>query len=311
MISLYSGVAPGSSVPHWTWRELVARGGRSGDTDGPLEELDDRATEGARGSDALGLRHLLNEHWSHNRPLRKWRFVSMLLLLLAGTPSWARSPLATEVGTFSTRYHERLSRIDTIREELERATQNDGDIDDLVALAQVCFIWGDVRATTAELKLQAYDEGRNAAKRAVELDPKNAAAHFWYGTNTARWGQTKGVVRSLFLLPTVQEEIQTVLGLDPKFTAVYALAGNVLYEVPPLLGGDLRKAEEMFRTGLEQDPKFTGMRVGLAKTLIKQGRIAEARRELQAVLDEKNPRNMGDWVMKDIKAARALLQSLR
>ena len=36
-------------------------------------------------------------------------------------------------------------------------------------------------------------------------------------------------------------------------------------------------------------PKFTGMRVGLAKTLIKKGRIEEARHELQAVLDEKEP----------------------
>jgi tetratricopeptide (TPR) repeat protein len=287
----------------------VVHGGRSRDPNGGA--LNDRGRESGHGSNSLGIGHPLNEHWSPVRRLTDRLLMGMLSVLLAGTPSWARSPLAAEVGTFSTRYHERLSRIDTIREELERATNGDGDVDDLIALAQVCFIWGDVRATTSAQKLEAYDEGRTAAKRAVELDPRNAAAHFWYGTNTARWGQTKGVVRSLFLLSTVQEEIQTVLGLDPKFTAVYALAGNVLYEVPPLLGGDLRKAEEMFRTGLEQDPKFTAMRVGLAKTLIKQGRIAEARQELQAVLDEKNPRNMGDWVMKDTKTARALLQSLR
>lgn len=239
--------------------------------------------------------------------------VGLFLVLLTGAPSLARSPLAIEVSTFSTRYHERLSRIDTIREELERATNGHGhaDVEDLIALAQVCFIWGDVRATTTEQRLGAYDEGRMAARRAVELDPKSAAAHFWYGTNTARWGQTKGVVRSLFLLPTVQEEIRTVLGLDPKFTPAYALAGIVLYEVPPLLGGDLHKSEEMFRTGLVQDPSFTGIRVGLAKTLMKQGRIAEARHELEAVLDEKTPRNMAEWVMKDTREARTLLQSLR
>jgi tetratricopeptide (TPR) repeat protein len=238
--------------------------------------------------------------------------IGLWLVLLAGAPSLARSPLAIEVNTFSTQYHERLSRIDTIREELERATNGhrQGDVDELIALAQVCFIWGDIRARTTEQKLEAYEEGRMAARRAVELDPKSAAAHFWYGTNTARWGQTKGVVRSLFLLPTVREEIQTVLGLDPKFTAVYALAGNVLYEVPSLFGGDLRKAEEMFRTGLEQDPTFTGMRVGLAKTLIKQRRFVEARRELEAVLKEKNPRNLAEWIMKDSKQARALLHSI-
>lgn len=236
---------------------------------------------------------------------------SVLLVLLACTPSSARSRLAAEVRAFSSRYHEHLRRLDTIREELERATRADADVDDLVALAQVCFIWGDIRATTAEQKLDAYEEGRAAAKRAVELDPKNPAAHFWYATNAARWGQTKGVLRSLFLLPTVNEEIRTVLDLDPGFTPVFALAGNVLYEVPALLGGDLHKAEQMFRQGLEQDPKFTGMRVGLAKALIKQGRIIEARRELHAVLDEKDPRNLAEWVMKDSKEARALLQSLR
>jgi cytochrome c-type biogenesis protein CcmH/NrfG len=133
----------------------------------------------------------------------------------------------------------------------------------------------------------------------------------WYGTNTARWGQTKGVIRSLFLLPTVRGEIQTVLDLDPKFTAVYALAGNVLYEVPAVMGGNPRKAEEMFRKGLDQDPRFTGMRVGLAKTLIKQGRMIEAGNELQAVLEEKSPRNMAEWVMKDTKAARTLLQAIK
>jgi hypothetical protein len=50
-------------------------------------------------------------------------------------------------------------------------------------------------------------------------------------------------VRSLFLVSTVQEEIQIILDLDLKFTAVYALAGDVFYEVPSLLGGDLSKAD--------------------------------------------------------------------
>ena len=200
--------------------------------------------------------------------------------------------------------------MDSIREELRQVAKDGADAEDLIAFSQVSFIWGDIRATSIEQKLEAYDEGRQAAKRAIELNPKDAVAHFWYGANTARWGETKGIVRSLFLLPAVRHEIQAVLDLDPKFTPVYALAGNVLYEVPPLMGGDLRKAEEMFRKGLEQDPRFTGIRVGLAKTLIKQGRTAEARSELQAVLDEKNPRSMADWVMKDTKAALKLLQTL-
>src|SRR5262249_15621313 len=144
-----------------------------------------------------------------------------------------------------------------------------------------------------------------------ELAPRSVLAHFWYGTNTARWGQTKGVMRSLFLLPTVKQEIETVLDLDPTFAPGYALAANVYYDVPPLLGGDLDRAEQMFRKGLLLAPRFTAMRVGLAKTLIKKGRIAEARQELQAVLDEKAPDNLADWTMKDARRARELLESLK
>jgi len=248
------------------------------------------------------------------RPCPGWCIVFLALVMLGTLPTVlqaaARSPLAEEVRTFATRYHERLTRIDTIREELEQATKADADAENLLALAQVSFIWGDVRATTGAQRLAAYEQGRQAAKRAMELEPKSAAAHFWYATNTARYGQTKGVVQSLFLLSAVQEEIGIIFNLDPKFTAAYALAGNVLYEVPRLLGGDLSKAEEMFRKGLQQDSRFTGMRIGLAKTLIKQGRTHEARRELQAVLEEKEPHNLAEWVMKDVRQARQLLNGI-
>ena len=253
--------------------------------------------------------------WPARRTGHRNRFVLLLIgtmvVLEAVTVSWAQSPFAMELRTFAARYHEDPARLDAIRDGLAQAVKANVHPEDLTALAQVSFIWGDIRATTPDQKLEAYEQGRQAAKRAVELNPKNVVGHFWYATNTARWGQTKGIVRSLFLLPTVNEETQIVLKLDPMFTAIYALAGNVAYEVPGLLGGDLNRAEQMFRKGLELDQKFTAMRVGLGKTLIKQGRIAEARREFQAVLDEKEPRNLADWTMKDSKKARELLESIK
>ena len=55
---------------------------------------------------------------------------------------------------------------------------------------------------------------------------------------------------------------------------------------------------------------FTGMRVGLARVLVKKGRIAEARRELESVLGETGPSNPADWTVKDAPQARALLATL-
>lgn len=237
--------------------------------------------------------------------------VTVILMLAMVSTARAESPLVMEARASAATYDRNPAQLDTLRAALTETARTDPSLDSLLALAHICFSWGDNRARTPDQKLEAYEQGREAAKRAVELAPRSVLAHFWYGTNTARWGQTKGVVRSLFLLPTVKREIDTVLELDPTFAPGYALAANVYYEVPPLLGGDLDRAERMFRKGLALAPRFTSMRVGLAKTLIKQGRLAEARKELHAVLDEKAPDNLADWTTKDSKRARELLESLR
>ena len=138
---------------------------------------------------------------------------------------------------------------------------------------------------------------------------KQCRGHFWYGTNTARWAQTKGV--TLFLLPTVNLEIKTVLELDPAFLPVYSPAGSVYLAAPSLLGGDVDKAEEMFRKGLQLDPRLTSARVGLARALIRKTRLPEARRELEAVLEEKAPTTVADWTMKDSRRAGKLLESIK
>ena len=117
-------------------------------------------------------------------------------------------------------------------------------------------------------------------------------------------------MRSLFLLPEVKRGMETALDLDPGYPPAYVLAGTVYYEVPGLFGGDLEKSERLFRKGLEVDGRLTGLRVGLARTLIKRGRIPEARRELQAVLDERAPSNPADWTLKDAPEARRLLAEL-
>lgn len=221
------------------------------------------------------------------------------------------SPLVEELKTLHAHYHTDPGRLDAVRDGLLEAVKADPRLENLLALAQVSFIWGDIRAATREQRLEAYRQGREAAHRAIALNPKSALAYFWFATNSGRLGQTQGIIRSLFGLPAVKEAIRTAMNLDPMLTATYVLAGYVSLEVPAIFGGDIDMAEELFRKGLEQDPRFTGIRVALAKVLIKKGRIAEARGELEAVLGEEHPSNPADWTFKDSKEARELLQSMK
>jgi predicted Zn-dependent protease len=191
---------------------------------------------------------------------------------------------------------------------MEKFVKTDSRVEGMILLSRISFMWGDVRAKDDEDKLAAYDRGRQLGKRAVELAPKNPEAHFWYAANTGRWGTTKGVFRSLFLLPALREEVGALLTLAPDDPATLGLAGNVELAIP---WGDLDKGEEYFRKGLKIDPHHTAVRVDFARLLIKRGRYGEARKELQRVLNEKEPRFLADWTVKHTRRARELLDSIK
>jgi cytochrome c-type biogenesis protein CcmH/NrfG len=78
-----------------------------------------------------------------------------------------------------------------------------------------------------------------------------------------------------------------------------------------MLGGDVAKAESHARKALALDPHFTRARVELARGLIEQRRYAEARRELQLVVDEPRPSYVADWVVRHRPRAQRLLDQVR
>jgi tetratricopeptide (TPR) repeat protein len=230
-------------------------------------------------------------------------------LLLVAHPVAAQSTLERSRALYFA-YHEDLSRLDTVRDQLEQVLKTDPQVQAMILLSRACFTWGDVRAKNDDEKLQAYERGRDVAKRAVELAPRDPEAHFWYAVNLGRWSQTKGVVRALFNVSTIDQEIKLILELAPTHPGIHDLAGNYYFDLPGLFGGDMAKAEQHFKKALEYDSHFTAARVDLAKLLIKKERYVEARRELRRVLDEKTPRTYSDWVVKDTKRARELLNSI-
>lgn len=240
--------------------------------------------------------------------MRRALLLAVVFVLL---PLSASASVVDTVRALVARYHEDLGALDRARALLEDALRREERVETMIALSYVSFLWGDVRATTPEEKLAAYARGREVGRRAVERAPDSHDAHLWYAINTGRWGQTKGILRSLFLLPTVREEIDVLLALDPRSPRAHAFAGNVFLELPRIAGGDPERAERHFRTALEVDPHFTVARTGLARVYIATGRHADARRELMRVIDERAPTQVADWTVKDLPRARALLAALR
>jgi tetratricopeptide (TPR) repeat protein len=240
--------------------------------------------------------------------------VQALIFVLLLSPFATRSAASSAVDE-ATRlletYHEDPARLDRARDLLEAVLAREARAETITLLARVYFQIGDVRATAVDDKLAAYDRGRALGRRAIDLAPQSEDAHFWYMANTGRWGQTKGIMRSMFLLGTVRETMDTLLAMNPRSARTHAAAAAMYFELPRIAGGDRARSREHWRRAFELDPRYTSPKVDHARDLIDAGRYDDARRELEAVLDERQPRIRADWAMKDVPRARRLLESIR
>ena len=111
----------------------------------------------------------------------------------------------------------------------------------------------------------------------------------------------------------IKNELLLVLKADPAFqqgSADRAL-GRWYFKVPGLFGGSNKKSEEHLRKSLTYNPNSSASHFFLAETLIDMGRAADARSELQKVVD--GPLDP-DWVPEDREfkdKARRLLATLK
>ncbi len=102
-----------------------------------------------------------------------------------------------------------------------------------------------------------------------------------------------------------------MLRLDPDNIEAHIMAGSIARELPVLLGGDPKEAEEHFKTAQRLDPQLTGVRIELAQLYINMGRYAEARELLQSVLADRTPTDRPRWTLKEVPRARQMLESIR
>jgi len=237
------------------------------------------------------------------------------LLLLGGlAPAAAQTPTPAETARAMLRqYQDDPARIDRARDLLEAHVARGGaaDLSTLLALARAWFLFGEERAKTEADKIAAYARARDYAQRATELAPKDADAHLWYAITLGSWSQAKGLLRSALALRDLRREVDTVLRLDPNNIEAHIMAGSIARELPMVLGGDRKEAEEHFKTAQRLDPKLTGVRIELAQLYINVGRHADARQQLQAVLAERAPTDRPRWTLKEAPRARQMLESIR
>ena len=159
-------------------------------------------------------------------------------------------------------------------------------------------------------KKKWYEKGEKLAKFAIEKNPNNPEAHFWFALNKASIGKINGVLNSLFMVDDLKKELKKVIELDPNHAGAHMLLGEIYKSLPGLFGGDKKKAIEEFKTAIEKDSLHNPSYIALAKTYKDIGDTEKAKEIANKLLSFKTSRDTRRLELYDKKDAEELLKEI-
>ncbi len=136
-----------------------------------------------------------------------------------------------------------------------------------------------------------WSEAESEFRRAIELNPNNAAAHYFYAF---------GCLTPMKRMDDAAEQYQTALSLDPLSSIV-----NTNYAVLLMEARRYPESLAQFQKVLERDPNFPPAHYKLSQLYATTGRFAEAVSEIQKLVSKP-----GSW-SADAKSYRELILALR
>ena len=167
----------------------------------------------------------------------------------------------------------------------ERISRDATDFEAAWKLARACY-WLGEHVPRAEQRTR-YERGIEAGRVATMLRKDRPEGYFWMAANMGMLAESFGLRQGIRYRGPIKDALETVLRLDAGFqqgSADRAL-GRWYFKVPGLFGGSNQKSLDHLQRSLTFNPDSTASRYFLAETLIDMNRRADARVELQKVLD--------------------------
>lgn len=121
--------------------------------------------------------------------------------------------------------------------------------------AALLYFYGDFYVEDEKVKKEYFTKCKDYAEDAVELNPYDAAGHYWLGVGYAMWSQANGILKSLFYADDVVDEMTKCIEIDPSYfkgtpfavrAKVYSFAPGGIISV-----GDTEKAYEDLESAFE------------------------------------------------------------
>ncbi|MEP6703474.1 MAG: TRAP transporter TatT component family protein [Acidobacteriota bacterium] len=167
------------------------------------------------------------------------------------------------------------------------------------------------KLTSNEQEAEAsLGQGRDAGKIAKRVDPQKPDGYFWYGANLGELSKRSPITVGLSSVDEIKDAMNKVIELQPDYQGASSYDALAQVELATRIkGGDAQKAVEFLEKGLQLAPENTNIRVHLAEAYLAVKRDADARNQLDYVLQMKpNPEYLPEY-RESAEKARKLIQT--
>ncbi|MFA6029529.1 MAG: hypothetical protein WC969_06735 [Elusimicrobiota bacterium] len=199
-----------------------------------------------------------------------------------------------------------LERSNALLEERLRSASDDPDA--LWRLGRGLTRLAERRKAPRE-RLELFERARLLLERSLSLREASADAHFWLGLALGRVGQTRGMLRSLFLVGPIKENMRRAIALDPGHGGAHHVLGEMLRQLPGFAGGSKKRAISELETAVRLSPDWTANYPALAEAYLDAGERAKAVETLRRAFAVTAPADPGEHE-ENLQDARGMLLKL-
>jgi tetratricopeptide (TPR) repeat protein len=175
-------------------------------------------------------------------------------------------------------------------------------------LSRILYYIGEHTEKKKEKK-SIFAQGVYYAEKAINLESEKPDGHYWHGVNNGKYGETRGVLKSLFLVKPIKQAMNKVIEIDRSYEegGPDRVLGRVYFKLPGFAGGSKEKSLEHLLKSKEYGPEDAVTRLYLAETYLELDEVDKAKEELDYVLNMEPDSRWTVAVEENQKVARELL----
>lgn len=153
--------------------------------------------------------------------------------------------------------------------------------------AKCSFFLGKLEQSEKD-SVAAFEKGRDAGKIAMRMDPSKPDGHFWYGANLGELARISPITVGLKSVDDIREAMNATIAIQPDYqgASAYDALGQIEMKTR-ITGGKVEKAIEYLEKGLELEPANANIRLHLAEAYFAADRDADAKKQLNQLLQMK------------------------